>query len=145
MSTIGKIVIGIITGYILAIIIGALMLQAMMFLEGLELLGISHFGLFYFLGGFLASLGLLVTSPAARSWKRLLMLYPVAIVFVAAVGGIHTIEADIGFPKGALADPSRLLNDMGHLLATVAFWLVPVIVIAAYSVLTLDKRPASAA
>jgi hypothetical protein len=145
MSTIGKIVVGIITGYILAIIIGALMLQAMMFLEGLELLGISRFGLFYFLGGFLACLGILVTSPAARSWKRLLMLYPVAIMFVAAVGGIHTMEASVGSPQGALADPSKLLDDMGHLLATVAFWLVPLIVIVAYSVLTLEKRPASAA
>ncbi len=145
MSTIGKIFAGIVTGYILAIIIGTLVLQGKLFLDGLDLLGISPFGLIYFLGGFLASVGLLVTSPAARTWKRLLMLFPVAMVMVAAVGGIHAIEATVGAPQGAMVDPSKMLGDMAHAVATVAFWLVPLIVVVAYSMMIFEKRPANAA
>ncbi|ORE47679.1 hypothetical protein BKN49_05640 [Pseudomonas aeruginosa] len=145
MNTIGKIFAGIVTGYILAIIIGTVILQAKLFLDGIELLGISRFGLIYFLGGFLASVGLLLISPAARSWKRLLMLFPIAMIMVGAVGGIHEIEASVGAPQGALANPNQMLTGMAHLVANGAFWLFPVIVVITYSAMIFEKRTAASA
>ncbi|WP_213664168.1 hypothetical protein [Stutzerimonas stutzeri] len=144
MNTIGKIFAGIVTGYILAIIIGTVLLQGKLFLDGMELLGISKFGLIYFLGGILASLGLLIVSPAARSWKRLLVLYPIAMIMVGAVAGGHEIEAAVGAPRGALANPNQMLSDMVHLVANGAFWLVPAIVVIAYSVMIFEKRTVAA-
>lgn len=140
MNAIGKIFVGIFVGWA----VGAVLLEGKLFLDGMAKLGIGNLGLFYFLGAFFASIGLLVASGAARSWKRLLTLFPLAMVVVAAFGGMHAIEATVGAPQDPTAHIYQSLKGMATLAAYGAFWLLPLIVVITYSVMIFESRPASA-
>lgn len=144
MNAIGKIFVGIFVGIFAGWVVGAVLLEGKLFLDGMAKLGIGNLGLFYFLGAFFASIGLLIASGAARSWKRLLALFPLAMVVVAAFGGMHAIEATVGAPQDPSAHIYQSLKGMATLAAYGAFWLLPLAVVITYSVMIFESRPASA-
>ncbi|MCV4077176.1 hypothetical protein OD785_23405 [Pseudomonas aeruginosa] len=144
MSAIGKIFVGSFVGIFAGWVLGAVLLEGKLFLDGMETLGISRLGLFYFLGAFFASIGLLVASSAARSWKRLLALFPLAMIVVATFGGMHAIEVAVGVSQDQAAIMYQSLKGMATLVAYGAFWLLPLIVVIVYSVMIFESRQASA-
>lgn len=144
MNAIGKIFGGISVGIFAGWAVGAVLLEGKLFLDGMAKLGIGNLGLFYFLGAFFASMCLLIASGAARSWKRLLALFPLAMVVVAAFGGMHAIEATVGSPQDPTAYIDQSLKGMATLVAYGAFWLLPLIVVIAYSVMIFGSRTTSA-
>lgn len=143
MNAIGKIFAGIFVGIIAGWVVGAVLLEGKLFLDGMEKLGIGNLGLFYFLGAFFASLGLLIASGAARSWKRLLALFPLAMIVVAAFGGMHALEDAVGAPQDQAAIIYQSLKGMATLVAYGAFWLLPLAVVITYSVMIFESRPAN--
>lgn len=134
MKIIGRILGGITLGFVLATIIGVVLLQSAFFDMGMNILGVGAWGWYYFLGGFIASL-ILMFLPGARQRKVLMACYPLAVVIVGFIAASGFIEQDFA-PS---SDPAeRMLASMkqfAHALAVGAFWITPIGVTAAFACL----------
>lgn len=144
MKVLGRILGGITLGYVLATIIGVVLLQSVFFDLGMNILGVGAWGWYYFVGGFIASL-FLMFLPGARQRKVLMACYPLAVVIVGFIALSGIIEQDFA-PS---SDPAQMMlasmKQIAHALAVGAFWITPIGVTAAFACLYKLEADSTAA
>lgn len=124
MKTIGNIFGGIALGMILAVLIGTVMFQGVLFDRGMETLGIGPIGLTYFLGGFIASL-ILMFFPGARNYKRFMGFFPITVVMVGAIALSGLMTEFAPSYQGSGPNLQRMVSEMGRMVALLFFWGTP--------------------
>lgn len=139
MKFISAVLGGIVAAYAIAIVIGSIIFQNIIFQQGVEALGLNRITLFYYFGTFFACL-LLMWAPGAREWKRLIMLFPVAFVVVGSVALMGFMEATVSPAEGTVGKMQASLSELGRGIALGAFWLLPAIVLISYLLMIWEHR-----
>lgn len=137
MRAIGKIFTGIVIGYILAIILGSIILQGALFQQGADMIGVGTWGMYYFVGGFIASC-VLMCFPGARKRVSLIGLYAVAVIIVGSIALNSHVTDIMGTGSGSDEIAERFasnVREMGYLMSQLAFWATPALVTFIYACL----------
>lgn len=137
MSAIGKILTGIIIGFILSIILGSVFLQGVLFQQGADMLGVGTWGMYYFVGGFIASC-VLMCFPGSRKRVSLIGLYAVAVILVGSIAlNSHFTEiAGTGTGSDELVERFAFnVDQMAYFISQVVFWATPTLVTFIYACL----------
>lgn len=137
MKAIGKIFTGIVIGYVMAIIIGSIILQGALFQQGADMIGVGTWGMYYFVGGFIASC-VLMCFPGSRKRVSIIGLYPVAVIIVGSIALNSHLTDIIGTGSGSDELTERFTANLGQLafgMSQVVFWATPALVTFIYACL----------